>query len=52
MHNNIFFYEKKPLTYQRGGAFIDMHCIIFWIFFHLVMFHEPQTWDFVVVEKL
>jgi hypothetical protein len=31
---------KKPLPYQRGGDFIDGHCIIFSIFFCLVMFHE------------
>jgi hypothetical protein len=34
---------KKPLPYQRGGGFKDGHCIIFSIFFCLVMFHEPQT---------
>jgi len=43
---------KIPLPYQRGGAFINGHCIIFSIFFCLVIFDEPQTWGFVAVEKL
>jgi hypothetical protein len=29
-----------------------VHCIIFSIFFYLVMFHESQTWSPMVVEKL
>jgi len=43
---------KKPLPYQRGGDFIDGHYIIFSIFFCLVLFHEPQTWGPMAVEKL
>jgi hypothetical protein len=43
MHNNIDFWKKKQLPYQRGGDFIDGNCIIFSIFFFLVMFYEPQT---------
>jgi hypothetical protein len=39
----ISFFRKKPLPYQRGGDFINGHCIIFSIFFCLVMFHESQT---------
>jgi len=39
----IFFKRKKPLPYQKGGNFINGHCVIFSIFFCLVMFHEPQT---------
>jgi len=51
MRNNIFL-KEKPLPYQRGGDFIDGHCIIFSIFFCLVKFHESQTWGPIVVEKL
>jgi hypothetical protein len=39
----IYILGKKPLPYQRGGDFINGHCIIFSIFFSLVMFNEPQT---------
>jgi hypothetical protein len=28
MHNNVLFLRKKPLPYQRGGDFINGHCII------------------------
>jgi len=52
MHNNILLSGKKTIIYQRGGDFIDVHCIIFSIFFNLVMFHESQTWNPMVVEKL
>jgi hypothetical protein len=38
-----FFKRKKSLPYQRGGDFINGHCIIFSIFFCLEMFHEAQT---------
>jgi hypothetical protein len=38
-----YFQEKKTMIYQRGGDFTDVHCIIFSIFFYLVMFHESQT---------
>jgi len=48
----IYILEKNPLPYQRGGDLIDGHCIIFSIFFWLVMFYEPQTWGPMVVEKL
>jgi hypothetical protein len=41
MHNNIFFLEKQSLMYYKLGDFIDVHCIIFSIFFYLVMFYEP-----------
>jgi hypothetical protein len=34
---------KKSLPHQRGGDCIGGHCIIFSIFFSLVMFNEPQT---------
>jgi len=43
MHNNILFKEKKPLSCQRGGDFIDGHCIISSIFFCLIIFYESQT---------
>jgi hypothetical protein len=36
----ISFLKKKPLPYQRGGDFINGHCIIFSIFFFLVTFHS------------
>jgi hypothetical protein len=52
MHNNILFLERNPLPYQRGGDFIDGCCIIFSIFFFLLMFYEPQTWGPMAVEKL
>jgi hypothetical protein len=39
----IYIYRENPLPYQRGGDFINGHCIIFSIFFSLVMFHKPQT---------
>jgi hypothetical protein len=52
MHNNIFFYEKKPLPYWKWGDFIDGYHIIFSIFFCLIMFYEPQTWNLMAVEKL
>jgi hypothetical protein len=52
MHNNILFLERNPLPYQRGGDFIDGCCIIFSIFFFLLMFYEPQTWGPMSVEKL
>jgi hypothetical protein len=51
MHNNIFSLGKKPLPYQRRKYFIDGNCIIFSVFFCLVMFHEPQTWGLMVVKK-
>jgi hypothetical protein len=35
--------KKKPSPYKRRGDFIVEHCIIFLIFFCLVMFHELQT---------
>jgi hypothetical protein len=37
----IIILRKKPLLYQRGGDFIDGHCISFSIFFCLIMFYEP-----------
>jgi hypothetical protein len=37
---------------ERGGDFIDGHCIIIIYLFCLVMFHEPQTWSPMAVEKL
>jgi hypothetical protein len=43
MHNNIYILGKKPLPYKKGGDFVDDYCIIFSIFFSLVMFNEPQT---------
>jgi hypothetical protein len=43
MHNNIYILRKKPLPYKKGGDFVDDYCIIFSIFFSLVMFNEPQT---------
>jgi hypothetical protein len=43
MHNNILFKETKPLSCQRGGDFIDGHCIISSIFFCLIIFYESQT---------
>ncbi len=36
----ISFFREKPLPYQKGGDFIDGHCIIFSIFFCLVMYDE------------
>jgi hypothetical protein len=51
MHNNIFFKRKKSLPYQKVGDLIDVHCIIFSIFFCLVMFHEPQTWGLMAIEN-
>jgi hypothetical protein len=39
----IYILGNKSLPYQRGGDFIDGNCIIFSIFFCLVMFHESQT---------
>jgi hypothetical protein len=51
MHN-LKNLRKKPLPYQRGGDFIDGHCIFFSIFFCLVMFCEPQIWSPMDVEKL
>jgi len=42
MHNSLIF-KENPLLQQRGGDFMDVHCIIFSIFFCLIMFHEPQT---------
>jgi hypothetical protein len=42
MHNNIFL-QKKPPPYERGGIFINENCVIFKVFFCLVMFHESQT---------
>jgi hypothetical protein len=55
LHNKciiITFLGKNPLPYQRGGDFIDGYCIIFSIFFCLVMFYEPQTWGPMAIEKL
>jgi hypothetical protein len=49
--NNIFFQRKKSLPYQKVGDLIDVHCIIFSIFFCLVMFHDPQTWGPMAVEN-
>jgi hypothetical protein len=51
VHNN-FFKGKKTLPYERGGDIIDGHCIIFSIFFCLVMFHEQQTCGPMAIEKL
>jgi hypothetical protein len=45
------FFKKQPLPYGRGGYFIGGFCIIFSIFFYLVMFHDPQTWDPMFIEK-
>jgi hypothetical protein len=36
----IFYFKEKPLPYHRGGDFINGHCIIFSIFFCLVIFLE------------
>jgi hypothetical protein len=44
------FRKKKP--YKKGRDFINGHYIIFSIFFCMVMFHEPQTWSPMVIEKL
>ncbi len=38
-------FGKKTLWHERGGDFTSGLCINFSIFFYLVMFHEPQTWD-------
>jgi hypothetical protein len=35
--------EKKSLPYEKGGDFIDGHCIILLVHFCLTMFHESQT---------
>jgi hypothetical protein len=51
MHNSLLF-KENPLLQQRGGDFMDGHYIIFSIFIYLVMFHEPQTWGPMVVEKM
>jgi hypothetical protein len=51
MHNNIFL-QKKPPPYERGGIFINENCVIFKVFFCLVMFHESQTWDFMTINKM
>jgi hypothetical protein len=45
------FSKEKTTTYEKIGDFVDGHCIIFSIFFYLVMFHGPQTWSFTSVEK-
>jgi hypothetical protein len=37
-----FLKGKQTLPYQRGGDFIDGHCISFSILFCLIMFHEQQ----------
>jgi hypothetical protein len=52
MNNNIFLLGKKSLPYQRGGDFINGHCIVFSISFCSVMFHELQTWSPMAIEKL
>jgi len=36
----ISYFKKKSLPYEKGGDFLDGHCIIFYISFNLVMFHE------------
>jgi hypothetical protein len=38
-----FFKEKKPLSYQRGGDFINECSIIFSILFSLAMFHDHEA---------
>ncbi len=45
------FLKEKPLPYERGANFTSEHSNIFSIFFCLVMFHESQTGDPMVVEK-
>jgi hypothetical protein len=52
MHNNIFFLEKKSPPYQRGREFRDGHCIIFVVFFYLVMFHESQNMSLYGCQKI
>jgi hypothetical protein len=45
--------KKKTTTISKRRRFCRLgHCIIFFILFYLVMFHEPQTWGHMVVEKL
>jgi hypothetical protein len=39
----IFSFRKRPLPYQIRRDFINGHCIIFSLFFCLVMFYEPKT---------
>jgi hypothetical protein len=53
MHNNALFSRKKQLPYARGGDFIGGLCIIFLIFFYLVMFHELHGTNMkpMVIEK-
>ncbi len=46
------FFKQKTTTISRGGDFINGHYIIFSIFFCLVIFHESQTWNPMVIEKL
>jgi hypothetical protein len=44
--------EKKSLPYEKGGDFIDGHCIILLVYFCLTMCHESQTWGLVIVENI
>jgi hypothetical protein len=43
------FSRKKPLLYEKGGDFTSGIHIVLLIFFHFLMFHEPQTWSLIVL---
>jgi len=51
MHNNIYFKEKNHYRMKKKEI-LWMDIALFFQFFFIVMFHEPQTWGFMAVEKL
>jgi hypothetical protein len=50
MHN-LFILKGKDHHHMKED-FIGGICIIFSVFFYLVMFHESQTWGPMAVEKM
>jgi phosphatidylserine synthase len=51
MHNKLLFWGKT-ITLRKRKRFYGWALYYFFIFFGMVMCHEPQTWGHVVVEKM
>jgi hypothetical protein len=47
----ISFFRKKPILYQRGGNFIDGHCIFFSLFLFGNVSWIPK-WGLMAIEKM